>query len=142
MPSSERQEYMFDATVLRNIAASGAGFWRIIIRIMVAGYRNICISALGAAELHKAINNHKLKRAERATLSNMLGLFEIVPFDATAAKVSGELTATHGRAGKTTPRPDYMIAGHAVHIGRILVTSNTKHFEGFPGLKLENWLKP
>jgi len=83
---------MFDATVLRNIAASGAGFWRIIIRIMVAGYRNICISALAAAELHKAINNHKLKRAERATLSNMLGLFEIVPFDATAAKVSGELS--------------------------------------------------
>lgn len=142
MRSGERPRYMLDATVLRNIAASDAGFWRILIRMVLAGQKNICISAMAAAELHKAINNHKLVRAERGKLQSMIGMFDIVGFDAEAAKVAGELTATHGRAGKTTPRPDYMIAGHAVHLGCVLVTSNTKHFEGFPGLKLENWLSP
>ena len=142
MRSDNPAKYMVDSTVLRNIAASDAGFWRIITRMMVAGIGNINISAIAAAEIHKAIHNHKLTRVERDKLSHWLGVLEVTNFDSGAAKTAGELTASHGRTGKTTPKPDYMIAGHAVHLRRILITSNTRHFEGFPGLKLENWLKP
>jgi len=34
---------------------------------------------------------------------------------------------------------DQLIAGQARYLGATLVTSNTKHFEHVPGLRLENW---
>jgi tRNA(fMet)-specific endonuclease VapC len=34
---------------------------------------------------------------------------------------------------------DTMIAGHAIAVGAVLVTSNERHFVRIPGLRIENW---
>jgi tRNA(fMet)-specific endonuclease VapC len=34
------------------------------------------------------------------------------------------------------------IAGHALAIGAVLVTNNTREFERVPGLRVENWSQP
>jgi len=132
-------KYMLDATALRNIAARDTGAIKIMFRMALVGFGKIGISAIAAAEIHKAIDNHKLTRFERGLLESWLNLFKIMPFDAAAAETAGRLAAKHGRGGRTTPKPDYLIAGHAVQLGCVLVTNNTRHFAGFPGLKLEDW---
>ena len=135
-------KFMLDSNVLRSIAANDAGFWRIIEKVTGYGYDNLCLSAIVAAELHKAANNHKLTRKERDTIKAWMELLKIVPFGADAAQVSGELAAKHSRLGGAVTKPDYMIAGHAVQLGCVIVTNNIKHFEGFPSLKIQNWIKP
>lgn len=134
-------KYLFDATVLRNIAANDKGFMNIYIRMASAGVTNIELSSIAAAENFKAVHNHRLTRAERETIERWIRIIKIAPFDAGAAEKAGALFAQHSRKGKTTPTPDFMIAGQAVHLGYTLVTNNTKHFTGFPGLKLEDWLR-
>ena len=34
-----------------------------------------------------------------------------------------------------------MLAAHALAMGAVLVTDNTRHFERVEGLSLENWLR-
>ena len=34
---------------------------------------------------------------------------------------------------------DRLIAAHALSLGLVVVTDNTKHFADVPGLKVENW---
>jgi tRNA(fMet)-specific endonuclease VapC len=34
---------------------------------------------------------------------------------------------------------DRLIAAHALSLGLVLVTSNSRHFADVPGLKVENW---
>lgn len=36
---------------------------------------------------------------------------------------------------------DEMIAAHALAVGAIVVTGNTRHFTRVPGLVIENWLQ-
>lgn len=38
--------------------------------------------------------------------------------------------------------PDYLIAGHALSLGFVVVTDNLKHFDGIENLTVENWRKP
>ena len=42
--------------------------------------------------------------------------------------------------GQVAPSMDLLIAATAVAHNAILVTHNTKHFEGIDGLQLEDWL--
>lgn len=35
---------------------------------------------------------------------------------------------------------DTLMAAHALSLGLVVVTNNTKHFSRVPGLKLENWI--
>jgi tRNA(fMet)-specific endonuclease VapC len=35
-----------------------------------------------------------------------------------------------------------MIAAHALAVGAVIVTDNTKHFSRISGLVIENWLRP
>lgn len=37
---------------------------------------------------------------------------------------------------------DRLIAAHALSLGLILITQNTKHFADIPNLKVENWTLP
>jgi tRNA(fMet)-specific endonuclease VapC len=36
---------------------------------------------------------------------------------------------------------DLLIAAHALFLGAVLVTDNTREFERVPGLNIENWIE-
>ena len=67
--------------------------------------------------------------------------FPILPYDEVAAKWHGVERARLDIAGQPVPYVDGQIAGIAHANGLILVTVNTKDFERFLELKVENWSK-
>jgi tRNA(fMet)-specific endonuclease VapC len=47
----------------------------------------------------------------------------------------------HKKTGTPIGAMDLLIATHALFLGSILVTDNTREFERVEGLKIENWLE-
>lgn len=65
-----------------------------------------------------------------------------LPWDVAAAQAHGNLRAELRTTGTRIGDMDEMIAGHALSVGAVLVTDNTKHCERVDGLALENWRRP
>lgn len=134
--------YMLDANVLRHVVHEEIGYLNITERMIEIGMGSLSISAVAAAELHVHINSKTSQRIHREQLTSYLRHLKIEPFNKKAAEASGILQAARQSKGSQLPSPDYMIAGHALALNRVIVTDNTRHFAGVPGLKVENWLRP
>lgn len=65
--------------------------------------------------------------------------FRILPYDRLAAHLHGQLRAELQRQGLGASLPDGEIAAVALLHNLIVVTNNTRHFEVFPDLQLEDW---
>ncbi|CAB4944609.1 unannotated protein [freshwater metagenome] len=65
----------------------------------------------------------------------ILDSVRVYPFDSSAATSGARLKLL----SKNSNKMDTLIAAHAIAMGRVLVTNNTKDFENIPGLKLDNW---
>lgn len=63
----------------------------------------------------------------------------ILEFDDAAARVFGRITAYLQTQGTPRGDMDVLIASVAVVHGERIVTRNTKHFEGLPGLLVETY---
>ncbi|MFM8887971.1 MAG: PIN domain-containing protein, partial [Chthoniobacterales bacterium] len=79
-----------------------------------------------------AANNRKL-------LADALAPFEVLPFDDAASQEGAKVRAELEKKGKGIAPYDTLIAGHALALGAILITSKTREFSRVRGLKLENW---
>ena len=67
--------------------------------------------------------------------------FRILPLDEAAAERAAEVRAYLEDRGQRIGAYDILIAGIALAHGQVLVTHNTREFERFPGLALEDWAK-
>lgn len=97
------------------------------------------ISSLTAFELERGIS-----AGIRSDVSGQTTAFieaaEVVQFGAREAKIAAQVESHLKRLGKFSGVLDALIAAHALSLGLILVTNNTRHFKDVPGLKLENWV--
>ena len=100
---------------------------------------DICISSVTYAELVHGVEKSKAIEKNRVSLALLLANIEIMNFDSLAAESYGKIRADLEKAGTPIGPLDMMIAGHAMALGYIVVTNNTKEFERVNGLKLENW---
>lgn len=109
-------------------------------RIMSAGIGRVAISSITYHELliglQKVSSPQKLR-----SFQSFIEVIRIMSFDANAAKQSAVLRGGLDGAGKGIGVMDSLIAGHAISLKLPLVTSNTRHFQRVPNLKLENWRK-
>lgn len=64
---------------------------------------------------------------------------EVLPYDAQAAEWHGQERARLSGLGRPLPYPDSQIAAVAATRDLTLVTRNTRDFDCFQGLSLENW---
>lgn len=98
----------------------------------------ILLSALSLAELQRGIYKDPSNTAIRkARLDVLLRHIPVLPFDAPAAEIYGQIIAQCGWAkGRDYDR---MIAAHAMATASILVTDNISDFEDIPSLTFENW---
>jgi tRNA(fMet)-specific endonuclease VapC len=100
-----------------------------------------CISAITRSELRYGV----ALRTDATKLARYVDAFLLaattLPWDEAAADAHGRLRAQLRQAGTPIGDFDEMIAGHALAIGAVLVTDNTKHFRRVDGLVLENWIR-
>lgn len=68
-----------------------------------------------------------------------LDAVSVLPFDAAAAHVYGQVAAHLVEAGVPIGTMDTLIAAHAVALHATVVTHNTRHFSRVPGLRLVDW---
>lgn len=66
-------------------------------------------------------------------------LIPVLPLDAGVGRYYGEVRADLERKGTPIGAYDLLIAAHALSLGLILVTNNTREFRRIPQLIVENW---
>jgi tRNA(fMet)-specific endonuclease VapC len=98
------------------------------------------ISSITLAELEFGAAKSQRSEQSRLALAEFLLPLEIVPFDDAAAAAYGVLRAALEKKGKPIGPLDTLIAAHAIALGTVLVTNNTREFARVPGLAVEDWV--
>jgi tRNA(fMet)-specific endonuclease VapC len=101
---------------------------------------DVGLSAVTLAELRFGVAKSAQKDANARALDEFLLPLEIADFDETAAGVYGEVRAALENAGTPIGPLDTQIGAHALSLGSVLVTHNTREFRRIPGLTVEDWL--
>lgn len=96
------------------------------------------LSSITQAELDFGVAKSGSKR-NRAALDKFLLPLEVHDFGAEAARAYGDLRAHLESHGTPIGAMDSLIAAHALALGHVLVTNNTREFQRVPDLNLENW---
>lgn len=86
---------------------------------------------------------HKSARPDqnRAALTVLFLPLVLVPFDAQAAALAGELRAYLERAGTPIGPNDLLIAAQSLALDVPIVTANEREFRRVPNLRVENWTR-
>lgn len=112
---------------------------KVFVRLQQHDPSQICISSVTYAELVHGVEKSQAVEKNRLALTLLLANIEIMDFDAKAAESYGRIRAALEKRGRPIGPLDMMIAGHAMSLGDIVVTNNTKEFGRIEGLLLENW---
>lgn len=98
------------------------------------------LSTITVAELQLGVARSSRPAESAAALLEFLVPWEIAPFDEAAASLFGPAVATLLRRGTPIGPMDSLIAAHALSLGAVLVTHNTREFARVPQLRVEDWL--
>jgi tRNA(fMet)-specific endonuclease VapC len=96
---------------------------------------DFAISSMVAYELAVWKNRNPADGALARLIAAFLEAVVVLPFDAGAAKVSGQVVARLVAARVDIGAMDPLIAGHAMSENAVLITNNEKHFKKVDGLK-------
>jgi tRNA(fMet)-specific endonuclease VapC len=99
----------------------------------------IAISSITAMELQFGVLLPGAPTKYLTLVARYLDRIDVRPFDDAAANRAALVRSHLQKIGKPSGSYDSLIAGHALALGAVLVTNNTKHFENVPGLQLTNW---
>ncbi len=102
--------------------------------------KTLGISTITLYELRVGVEKNRDAAGNRKLLIDALAPFAILPFDDPASLEAAKIRAGLEKKGRGIGPYDTLIAGHAVALGAILITSNTREFSRVRGLKLENWM--
>ena len=99
----------------------------------------IGISTISVAEMMYGIEKSQQKERNRTALDLFLAPLEILDFNYLATQKYGSIREFLESKGTPIGAYDLMIAAHAISLGSILVTNNTREFSRIPDLQIENW---
>ncbi len=102
---------------------------------------DIFISSVTLAELRYGVEKSLHVQQNHDALSGFTVPLEIAAFDEKAAEKYGKVRAQLEKKGQPIGSMDMLIGAHALSLGAILVTNNTKEFRRIKGLSVKNWLK-
>lgn len=112
---------------------------KVIERLQEHDPSDICISSITYAELYHGVEKSQAVDKNKIALAILLSNIEIKDFDTKAAESYGRIRAELEKAGTPIGPLDTMIAGHAMSLGYIVVTNNTREFSRVTDLNLEDW---
>lgn len=103
-------------------------------------YGDACLSSVVLAELRYGVEKKpEIRSRSLSALNAMLSFFPVLSFDTAAAESYGVLRMAS--PDRRRDALDRLIAAHALSRDLVLVTNNTRDFEGYPGLIVENWIR-
>ncbi|MBS0642165.1 MAG: type II toxin-antitoxin system VapC family toxin [Proteobacteria bacterium] len=130
--------YLLDTNIISDLIRRPQG--RVAERVRMVSEDAVRTSIIVAAELRfgarKAGSTRLTERLEA-----VLGALEVVPFEAPADAVYGQVRARLEQAGTVIGGNDLLIAAHALTLGDTVVTDNMREFARIEGLLVENWLR-
>lgn len=112
----------------------------VINKLQSLDVADIGISSITLSELEYGVSKSTQPEKNKLALIKFLAPIQIVLYDDMAAEKYGDIRATLEKSGKIIGPLDMLIAAHALSLGCILVTNNTKEFERIKLLKIENWV--
>lgn len=101
----------------------------------------IGISTITISELQYGIAKSLHRDKNQKRLEEFTTPFEILAYDAAAARAYGDIRFQLEKSGKLIGPLDMLISAHALSQGLILVTNNDKEFKRIKNLKVQNWAK-
>jgi tRNA(fMet)-specific endonuclease VapC len=110
------------------------------IRLLQLSPEDVGISGIVAAELWFGVALSQKKKQNEAALKDFLEYVTLLDWPWEASPLYGQIRAGLQKNGTLIGAMDLLIAAHALHLGAVLVTNNTREFSRVPGLKLENWI--
>ncbi len=129
--------YLLDANVVSDLVRRPQG--AIAERIRAVGESEVATSIIVAAELRFGAARKGSERLA-SQLEAILRVLEVLPFEAPADWVYGDIRAQLEVAGQPLGANDLLIAAQALSGGFTLVTDD-QAFARVPNLNIENWLR-
>ena len=106
----------------------------------VGGSSSVCISAISRAELVYGIQALATDHPIHLLTWRFISETTTLPWGNEAADIYAEIRHELTTTGRPIGDRDMMIAAHAISLGAVLVTNNTRHHGRLaPLLQIENW---
>ncbi|MHB8482280.1 MAG: type II toxin-antitoxin system tRNA(fMet)-specific endonuclease VapC [Nitrospiria bacterium] len=131
--------YMLDTNICIYLMNRNPSYEKVVKKIISFNSGVICLSAIVVAELRYGVEQSRNRRQNETALEEFLLPFEVVPFDQEAAIHYGKIRSQLKVKGNAIGPMDMLIAAHAISLGVILVSHNTKEFLRVPDLRLTDW---
>ncbi len=96
---------------------------------------------ISACELAYGAANSRYPDRNQTLVTEFLSSVSILGFDLPSALLYGHHKARLRGLGMTVADADLMIAAIALAQGATLVTGNTRHYDRFKGLRMEDWIR-
>ena len=132
--------YLLDTNILSDLVhhpRSGTAARQLAV-MRIHGGQDISTSIIAAAELHYGVAKRGSVRLARQ-VETVLGVLDVLPFEAPADVIYGQLRNDLERRGQPIGGNDLLIAAHALAAKLTLVTDDCG-FARIPELSRENWL--
>ncbi len=133
--------YLLDTDILVNLMGRCPST-AMIAKLASVSPEQQCTSSITLEEL--LVGASRFGRRSTALLSQidtrLIPNLQVLPFDAAAAKRSGELQASLVRKGSPLSETALRVAAIALVRNCTLVSGSPQYFKRVPGLSVENWL--
>ena len=132
--------YLLDTDTCIFAINRSPGYERLLARMDGLLYGQVLISVVTLCELEAGIAKSTRRDHNRRRVEHFIARLEVTSLDEPAAKRYGDVRAFLERRGKQIGPMDTLIAAHALSLGAVLVSNNTKEFSRVPSLRLQNWV--
>ena len=112
---------------------------RIEKKILTTGLQNVFITIITECELVYGAYKSARMEANLQLLRELRRKVRTIQTTPEVAPLYGKIKADLQRVGRTMDDADLLIGAIALASKGTLVTNNTSHFDGIPGLAIENW---
>ena len=130
--------YLLDTNIVSDLVRNPQG--KVARRIRAVGEKQVCTSIIVTGELRYGANKKGSPRLS-SQVDAVLGVLEVLPFEAPADASYGLLRTRLEQAGTPIGANDLLIAAQALALGYVIVTDNEREFSRVEGLRLQNWLR-
>lgn len=129
------KRYMLDTNMVSHLV-KGNPF--ALLQLTSVPMPALCISSITLGELHFGLAKRPEAKRLHAAIHELLSRVEALPWDEAVAVTYGEVRAQMALTGRVLGSLDMLIAGHALHVGAVLVSSD-QAFRMVPRLTVTDW---